>query len=113
MRYTCVDTAEFLYPDITDYVSGTDTELSYSQIINDNYNNAETSDNDTNKVLKYQSSDFNDEKNVYRHMVAIVMWADYDAVDIKSGKTFGEVIDENGTLELNASMSFKVVTIDG
>ena len=23
MRYTCVDTAEFLYPDITDYVSGT------------------------------------------------------------------------------------------
>ena len=23
MRYTCVDTAEYLYPDITDYVSGT------------------------------------------------------------------------------------------
>ena len=25
MRYTCVDTAEFLYPDITEYQSGGDT----------------------------------------------------------------------------------------
>ncbi|MBR6513220.1 MAG: hypothetical protein IKT46_00150 [Clostridia bacterium] len=93
----------------TDYVAGTDTNLAYSQTINNNHTAG--SGNDKDAVLIYTSDDF--KGSVYKHMVAIIFWADYHYVDEKTGKTYGQIIDEEGALNLNAMMSFKIVLNTG
>lgn len=105
----------------TDYVKGTDTDLSYAQIINDNHKASTSTDetveppvsgNDEDVELVYVEADHDTVNNVYKHMVAIVFWADYHHTT-DNGKTYGEIINENGTLELNALMSFKIVLNNG
>ncbi|MBQ4560886.1 MAG: hypothetical protein IJA55_00975 [Clostridia bacterium] len=93
----------------TDYVKGEDTNLTYSQTINDNYTSG--LGNNTNKLLKYTADD--KVGNLYKHDVAIVFWADYHYVDEISGKSYGQIIDEEGQLDLNATMSFKIVLSNG
>jgi len=94
----------------TDYVKGEDTDIGYAQIITDNH--TAQKGNDSNVELVYTDSDYYQPTNVYKHMVAIVFWADYHHMT-DSGKTFGQIIDEEGELRLNALMSFKIVLNTG
>ncbi len=101
----------------TDYVAGTDTNLNYSQIINDNHGN--NTGNDEDAILVYDPVNDRHEQTVndvttvvYKHMVAIVFWADYHH-ETDSGKTYGQIIDEEGILNLNAMMSFKIILNTG
>lgn len=94
----------------TDYVAVTDTNLAYSQRINGNHTVGSGNDEDT--ILVYAPTDYFEEGNVYKHMVAIVFWADYHHMT-DSGKTYGQIIDEEGILNLNAMMSFKIILNTG
>ncbi len=95
----------------TDYVKNVDTDMAYSQTINDNHTEGTgTPGNDEDVILKYTEDD--KVGSLYKHMVAIIFWADFDH-KTDSGNTYGEIIDQVGQLDLNAKMSFKIILNNG
>lgn len=97
------------YIDIN-YDKNNDNALSYAQTITDNFINGQG--NDTSIDMQYKlPDDYIEEDNLYRHWVAIVYWADYDH-EMDDGSLIGDIINNEGRIELNSTMSFKVIRDD-
>lgn len=86
-----------------DYDAGDDTAVKYADSIIGGLDN-----DPSKKELEYVATDYDTVNKVYRHMVAIVFWADYDTL---GGSIEGLAVGEE--IRFNANMSFKNVNKSG
>lgn len=115
-----IDTDYYSNNEITNEDGTTKTVLDYAGIIMENYNNG--SGNNISKTMSFDLTEVTDpdgtvrardleDDGKYRHWVSVVYWADYDFIT-DNNQSIGDIINETGRIELNSTMSFKVIYDD-
>ena len=113
-----IDT-EYIEPVDDVITETTDTELKYATIIKNNLT-AETNTNDTSATFYYDPEDYDEAEKVYKQMVAVVYWADYDYEyepdtpynDGTEPIQLHEIIRNKGEITMNVLMNFKSTELD-